>query len=208
MLHRRFALSLIALVGLLLPGFGMRAEADLGLESSRPLSDPHQAKIDERTVGTWRAVLQGKTYFLHVGTGNVVGQSNWMELVLVNPGDKPTFYLHHKIGFPCTVGDKSFFNIANLSVLISQLRGSETKDLMSSVGRWDIFKYDVTEDHLDVWAPDQNVVREAIKAGKIKGTEASTDDTTENLIQFLESTPKLFVKKVRYTRVKEGAVDQ
>jgi len=202
MLHRRFALSLIALATLLLPGFGMRAEADLGLESKCPLTDPHQAKIDERTVGTWRAVIQEKTYFLHVGTGNVVGQSNWMELVLVNPGDKPTFYLHHKIGFPSTVGDKSFFNIANLSVLISQLRGSETKDLMSSVGRWDIFKYDVTEDYLDVWAPDQNVVREAIKAGKIKGTEASTDDTIENLLQFLEATPELFAKKVRYTRVK------
>ncbi|MBC8876871.1 MAG: hypothetical protein H8E44_46175 [Planctomycetes bacterium] len=203
MLHRRFLLSLIALASLLLPGFGMRADADLGLESKCPLSDPHQAKIDERIVGTWRAIIQEKTYYLHVGTGNVVGQSNWMELVLVNPGDKPTFYLHHKIGFPSTVDDESFFSIANLSVLISQLRGSETKDLMSAVGRWDIFKYDVTEDYLDVWAPDQNVVREAIKAGKIKGTEASTDDTTENLIRFLESSAeKVFVKKVRYTRVK------
>ncbi len=203
MLHRRFTLSLIALLSLLLPGIGMQAKADLGVESNRSLSDPHQAKIDERTVGTWRAVIKEKTYYLHVGTGNVVGQSNWMELVLVNPGEKPTFYLHHKIGFPCTVGENSFFNIANLSVLISQLRGSATKDLMSSVGRWDIFKYDVTEEYLDVWAPDQNFVREAIKAGKIKGTEASIDDTTENLIRFIESSaPRLFVKKVRYTRVK------
>ncbi len=203
MLHRRFALSLIALVTLLLPGFGMRANADLGVESSRPLSDPHQAKIDDRTVGTWRAIIKEKTYYLHVGTGNIVGQSNWMELVLVNPGEKPTFYLHHKIGFPCTIGESSFFNIANLSVLVSQLRGSKTEDLMSSVGRWDIFKYDVTEEYLDVCAPDQDFVREAIKAGKIKGTDASIDDTTENLIQFIESSaPKLFTKKVRYTRVK------
>ena len=79
-----------------MPGFGTWAKADLGVESKCPLSDPHQAKIDERTVGTWRAVIQEKTYFLHVGIGNVVGQSNWMELVLVNPGEKPTFYLHHK----------------------------------------------------------------------------------------------------------------
>jgi len=203
MLHRRFTLSLIALVSLLLPGFGMRAQADLGVESSCPLSDPHQAKIDERTVGTWRAIIKEKTYYLHVGTGNVVGKSNWMELVLVNPGEKPTFYLHHKIGFPNTIGENSFFNIANLSMLISQLRGSKTEDLMSSVGRWDIFKYDVTEEYLDVWAPDQDFVRESIKAGKIKGTDASIDDTTENLIRFIESSaPKLFVKKVRYTRVK------
>jgi len=203
MLHRRFTLPLIALVSLLLPGFGTRAEADLGVESDRPLSDPHQAKIDERTVGTWRAIIQEKTYYLHVGIGNVVGQSNWMELVLVNPGEKPTFYLHHKIGFPSIVDGKSFFNVANLSVLISQLRGSKTEDLMSSVGRWDIFKYDVTEDYLDVWAPDQNLVRKAIKAGTLKDADASIDDTTENLIQFMESSaPKLFVKKVRYTRVK------
>jgi len=202
MLHRRVILSLVALVSLL-PGFGMQAQADLGVESNHPLSDPHQAKIDERTVGTWRAIIKEKTYYLHVGTGNIVGQSNWMELVLVNPGDKPTFYLHHKIGFPSKVGENSFFNIANLSVLISQLRGSTTEDLTSAVGRWDIFKYDVTEEYLDVWAPDQNFVREAIKAGKIKGTEASIDDTTENVIRFIESSaPKLFVKKVRYTRVK------
>jgi len=170
MLHRPLILSLAALVGPLLPGIGMQAKADLGVESSRPLSDPHQAKIDDRTVGTWRAVIKEKTYYLHVGTGNVVGQSNWMELVLVNPGEKPTFYLHHKIGFPSTVGENSFFNIANLSVLVSQLRGSTTEDLTSAVGRWDIFKYDVTEEYLDVWAPDQKLVREAIKAGKIKGT--------------------------------------
>lgn len=203
MLHRRFILSLIALASLLLPGFGMWAQADLGVESSCPLSDPHQATIDERTVGTWRAVIKEKTYYLHVGTGNVVGQSNWMELVLVNPGEKPTFYLHHKIGFPCTVGENSFFNIANLSVLVSQLRGTKTEDLMSSVARWDIFKYEVTDEYLDVLAPEQNIVRAAIKEGKIKGTDASVDDTVENLIQFIESSaPKLFVKKVRYTRVK------
>ena len=203
MLHRRFTVSSIALVSLLLPGFGMQAAADPGMESNRPLSDPHQAKIDDRTVGTWRAVINDKTYFLHVGAGNVVGKSNWMELVLVNPGDKPTFYLHHKIGFPSTVGENSFFNIANLSVLISQLRGSTTEDLASAVGRWDIFKYDVTEEYLDVWAPDQNFVREAIKTGTIKGADASIDDTTENLIHFIESSaPKLFVKKFRYTRVK------
>ena len=37
----------------------------------------------------------------------------------------------------------------------------------------------------------------------IKGTDAIVDDTTENLVHFLESSaPKLFVKKIRYTRVK------
>ena len=203
MLDRRFTLSLIALVSLLLPGFAMRAEADYGVESNRPLSDPSQAKIDERPVGTWQAVLDGKTYFLHAGTGNIVGQSNWMELVLVHPGEKPSFYLHHKIGFACTIGETSFFNVANLSVLISQLRDSKPEELTSSVERYDIFKYDVTEDYLDVWPADQNFVREAIEAGKIKGSGTTIDDTTENLIRFIESsTEKLWGKNVRYTRVK------
>ena len=203
MLPRRFTLSLIALASPLLLGFGMRAEADYGVESKRPLSDPHQARIDDRPVGTWRAIIQEKTYYLHVGTGNIVGQSNWMELVLVNPGDKPTFYLHHKVGFPSTMGEISFFNVANMSVLISQLRGSKTEDLVSSVDRYDILKYEVTEDYLDVWPADQKVVREAIQAGEVKGSDATIDDTTENLLRFVKaSAPKLFTNKVRYTRVK------
>ena len=183
-------------MSLLLLGFGMRAEADYGVESNRPLSDPHQASIDDRPVGTWRAVIQEKTYYLHVGTGNIVGQSNWMELVLVNPGDKPTFYLHHKVGFPSTIGEMSFFNVANMSVLISQLRGSKTEDLVSAVERYDILKYEVTEDYLDVWPADQKVVRAAIEAGEVKGSDATVDDTTENLIRFIEaSAPKLFTNK-------------
>jgi len=173
------------------------------VESNRPLSDPHQAKIDERTVGTWRATIQDRTYYLHVGTGNIVGQSNWMELVLVNQAEKPSFYLYHKIGFPSTLGDQSFFNVASLSIRISQLRGSKTEELMSAVGRYDIYKYAVGEDYLDVWPTDQKFVRESIEAGKIKGNGATIDDTTENLIRFIESSsPKLFGENVRYTRVK------
>ena len=203
MLHERITLSWIVLASLLLPQFGSRAEADYGVESNRPLSDPRQARIDERPVGTWRAIIQDKTYFLHVGTGNIVGQSNWMELVLVNSGEKPSFYLHHRIGFPSTVGDKSFFNAANTSLQIPQLRGSKTEELISSVERYDIFKYTVTEDYLDVWAADQEFVREAIQAGKIKGSGATIDDTTENLIRFIESSdPQLFNNSIRYIRVK------
>ena len=203
MFHRRFILSGIALVSLLLPGFAMRAKADYGVESNRPLSDPRGARVDERPVGTWRTVIDDKQYFLHAGTGNIVGQSNWMELVLVHPGEKPSFYLHHKVGFASTIGDQSFFNVANMSVLISQLRGSKTEELKSSVERYDIFRYDVTEDYLDVWAADQKFVREAIEAGRIKGNGATVDDTTENLVRFIESSAdKLWGKKVRYTRVK------
>jgi hypothetical protein len=203
MSHRRSALSLMALTILMLPGFGMRAKADYGVESKRPLSDPRQAKIDGRTVGTWRATIQDKQYYLHAGTGNIVGKSNWMELVLVNSGEKPSFYLHHAIGFASTIGDQSFFNVANLSVLVSQLRGSKPEELTSSVDRYDILKYDVTEDHLDVWPADQKVIRAAIAAGKIKGAGATINDTPENLVRFIKSSgAELWGKNVRYTRVK------
>jgi len=202
MLQRRYTLPLIALVTLLHLGFGMQAEADYGVESKCPLTDPLQASVDDRPVGTWRAVIKEKTYFLHVGTGNIVGQSNWMELVLVNPGDKPTFYLHHKIGFPSTIGETSFFNVANPSVLISQLRGSSAKELVASVERYDVLKYELNGDILDVWPADQKVIRAAIEAGEVKGNDATIDDTPENLARFVTSTPKLFTNKVRYTRVK------
>lgn len=204
MLHRRVTLSLIPLLSLLL-GFALRAEADYGLASNCSLSDPRQATIDERVVGTWRAVIDGKTYYLHVGTGNIVGESNWMELVLVNQGEKPSFYLYHKIGFPSTIGDQSFFNVANVSVQVSQLRGSKPEELMSAVARYDIFKYELAEDYLDASTADQKFVRESIEAGKIKGTGENIDDSMENLIRFIESSaPKLWGKKVRYTRVKES----
>jgi hypothetical protein len=201
MSHRRSALSLLAI--LILLGFGMRAKADYGVESKRPLSDPRRAKIDGRTAGTWRATIQNKQYYLHAGTGNIVGKSNWMELVLVNSGEKPSFYLHHAIGFASTIGGQSFFNVANLSVLVSQLRGSKPEELTSSVDRYDILKYDVTEDHLDVWPADQKVIRAAIAAGKIKGTGATINDTPENLVRFIKSSgAELWGKNVRYTRVK------
>ncbi len=204
MLHRQFTLSSIALVGLLLPGFVMRADADYGLESKSPLSDPQQVIADQRTVGTWRGTVRGQLYYLHVGpTASITGESNWLELILVNPGNKPAIYLNHKIGFFTTIGDQTFFNAANLSVRITQLRGSTVEELLSSVARFDIFKYDVTEDTLDVWAADQKFVKEAIAAGKIKGSGATIDDTTENVARFVEeSGPKLFTKKVQYTRMK------
>jgi len=203
MSHRPFTLSILALASLLLPGFAVQAVADLGLESKCPLADPLKAKVDERPVGTWRTNMKGKTYYLHAGAGNIVGKSNWMELVLVHPGKKPSFYLHHKIGFASTIGDQGFFNIANMSVPVTQLRGSKPEELISAVGRYDIFKYDVTEEYLDVWSADKKFLREAIKTGKIKGRDATIEDTQENLIKFIESSAeKLWGKKIRYTPVK------
>jgi len=203
MFHRKFRLFLIALVSLQLLGFSLLAKADYGVESGRPLSDPQKAELDNRPVGTWRATISGKQYYLHAGTGNLVGKSNWMEVVLVHPGEKPSFYLHHKIGFVTTIGEQSYFNVANLSVLTTQLRGSEPEQLASAVERYDILKYDVKGDTMDVWAADQKVVRAAIEAGEIKGNGATIDDSTENLIRFIESSPSaLWKNKVGYTRVK------
>lgn len=203
MLHRKFTLSLIALGSLQLLGLTMPARADYGVESRHPLSDPQKAKIDNRPVGTWRATLDGKEYYLHAGTGNIVRKSDWMELVLVHPGEKPSFYLHHKIGFVSVIGGQGYFNVANLSVLITQLRGSKPGELAAAVERYDILKYEVNGDTMDVWSADQKYVRAAIEAGRIKGNGATVEDTTENLIRFIESSPPtLWGNKFTYTRVK------
>ena len=203
MLHRKFTLSLIALASLQLLGFPMLATADYGVESRGPLSDPQKAKIDSRPVGTWRITIEGKQYYLHAGTGNIVGKSDWMELVLVHPGEKPSFYLHHKIGFVSVIGGQSFINVANLSVETAQLRGSKPEQLAAAVERYDILKYEVNGDTMDVWPADQKFVRAAIEAGKIKGNGATIEDSMENLIRFIESSPPtLWGKKFGYTRVK------
>ncbi len=202
MLHRKLALSLITMLSLQLLGFTQLAKADYGVESRRPLSDPQQATLDNRPVGTWRTIINGKQYYLHAGTGNIVGKSNWMEVVLVHPGEKPSFYLHHKIGFVSVLGEQSYFNVANLSVLITQLRGSEPEQLAAAVERYDILKYNVKGDTMDVWAANQKFVRAAIEAGKIKGNGATIDDSMENLIGFFKSSSSdLWGNKISYTRV-------
>lgn len=204
MFHRKLTLPLTALVSLLIVmRLGTLAKADYGVESRRPLSDPQKVKIDDRLVGTWRTILDGKQYFLHAGAGNIVGKSNWMELVLVHPGEKPLFYLHHKIGFAGVIGGKNYFNVANLSVQTTQLRGTKPEELAAAVERYDILKYEVNGDTMEVWAADQKFVRAAIEAGKIKGNGATLDDSVENLTAFIESSPPaLWGKKVTYTRVK------
>ena len=203
MSHRKFTLTLIALASLQLLGFTMLARADYGVESRRPLSDSQKAKIENRAVGTWRATLDGKQYYLHAGTGNIVGKSDWMELVLVHPGEKPSFYLHHKIGFVSVIGEQGYFNVANLSVLPTQLRGCKPEELAAAVERYDILKYEVTGDTMNVRSADQKFVKAAIEAGKIKGHGATIYDRTGNLSRLFESSPPaLWGNKFTYTRVK------
>ena len=204
MLHRRITLSLVALTGLLL-GFAMTARADYGITSSRPLSDPMQAKIDQRLIGSWRTTIRNETYYFHIGAGNILGKLNWMELVLVKPGKKkPAFYMRHFIGFPTIIGDKNYFNIGYTAKLVPQLRGAKPEELIASVDRYDIFQYKFVGDTLEIMAPDQKFIRTAIKNGKIKGKDAKTDDTVENLLAFIKSVgKKMFPKKFVYTRVKD-----
>jgi hypothetical protein len=204
MLHRRMTLSLIALAGIML-GLAMTAGADYGITSSRPLSDPMQAKIDKRLIGSWRTVIRNETYYFHIGAGNILGKLNWMELVLVKPGKKkPAFYMRHFVGFPTIIGDKNYFNIGYTSKLVPQLRGSKPEELIASVDRYDIFQYKFVGDKLEILAPDQKFMRTSIKTGKIKGKDAKTDDTVENLLAFIKSVgQKMFPKKFVYTRVKD-----
>jgi len=207
MLHRRVTLVLIVLVGLLL-GFGTEARADYGVTSSGPLSDPLKAKVEQRLIGTWRTVIRGQTYYFHIGAGNILGKLNWMEVALVKPGTKkPDFYMRHFVGFPTIIDGEIYFNIGYSSKLIPQLRGATPKEVVASIDRYDIFQLKLTGEYLDVMAPDQKLVREAIKAGKIKGKDAKVDDTQENLIKFIKATgPKLFSRQFRYTRVKDPVV--
>ena len=204
MVPRFLTLSLIAFV--LLSGSVMQpARAGFGVESIQPPDDARQAQVDQRAVGVWQATIQGKKYFLHVGVGNISPQSHWMEVVLVNQGEpgEQSFYVHHKLGFPSTIGNNRVFSIADTSKTLEQLRNSGLKELLEAVGRYDIYKYDVTEDYLDVWAANQDFIRDSIQAGKIKGNGASIHDTSDNLLHFIESSvSSLFPKPIRFVRVK------
>ena len=92
MLCRRFTLFTAAFVILVLPTFAIqRAAAGYGVESNHPPCDPLQTKVDERVIGVWRAIIKDKTYYLHLGTGNIAGQANWMEFALVLQGKDKSF---------------------------------------------------------------------------------------------------------------------
>ena len=128
---------------------------------------------------------------------------NHSSTLLVHPGEKSSFYLHHKIGFVSVIGGQNYFNVANLSVLPMQLRGSKPEELAAAVERYDILKYEVSGDTMNIWAADQKFIKAAIEAGKIKGKGATIEDSTENLIRFVESSPPaLWGNKFTYTRVK------
>jgi len=206
MLYRRFTLSLVVLVGVVL-GSGLTARADYGVGSTRPLSDPLKAEIDQRFIGTWRTVIRGDTYFFHVGEGNILGKLNWTEFALVKMGKKKrTFYVRHFIGFPTTIGDRTFFNVGYTTKLIPQLRGATPEQVIASVDRYDIFELRLDGDILHVVSANQKFLRAAIKEGKIKGADAKVDDTQENLVAFVTSdAKKLFPGGFRYTRVKAPA---
>jgi hypothetical protein len=108
------------------------------------------------------------------------------------------------ISYPTTIGDKNYFNIGYTAKLVPQLRGTKPQELIASVDRYDIFQYKFVGDTLEILAPDQKFIRTSIKAGKIKGKDAKTDDTSENIIKFIKSVgQKMFPKKFRYTRVKD-----
>ncbi len=203
MVHCRFAVSGIVLVSLLL-GLAPGARADYGVTTSRPLSDPLKAELDPRLIGTWRTIIRGNAYFFHIGAGNILGKLNWMELVLVKPGTKrPEFYMRHFIGFPTKIGDVTYFNVGYQPKMIPQLRGATPEQVTASVDRYDIFLYKLEGDTLDIFAPNQRFIREAIKAGKIKGSGSKIEDTPENVIKFIKASGKtLFPRKFRYTRVK------
>ena len=194
MLRKRIILLLIVIASVALGHLQPTLAADFGAGSKLPPSDPLTATIDKGTVGAWFANFKGKPYYLHVGTGNIVGKSNWMELVLVNQGKQaPSFYVHHKIGFTCNIGDSGFFVLANTSKQIFQLRGLKTEDLVAAVDKYEIFKYKLDADIMDVWAVDQKFLRGAIKSGQIKGNTATIDDTTENLISFIKGSYRAFL---------------
>ena len=112
--------------------------------------------------------------------------------------------MRHFIGFPTVIGDDIYFNVGYTPKLIPQLRGAKPDEVIASVDRYDIFLLRLTGDTLDIFAPDKKLIREAIKAGKIKGRDGKIDDTRENFVKFVKSGgKKLFPRKVPYTRVKD-----
>jgi hypothetical protein len=133
-----------------------------------PLSDPATAKVDTKLVGNWRGTAGGHPVFMHV-YGKDGGH---IDLVLVaDDGDKGATLLAFE-GFTTELGNRRFLNLRSKTAKGPWDAGWALSEHYA-LGRYAID----AKGALTLWQLSDDVVKEAVKAGKLKGTEKDDEIT-------------------------------
>jgi hypothetical protein len=119
-------------------------------ESVHPVSDPAAAAHDPALFGVWHGIFDGEPMYLHVG-----------------PAD-------HGMTRAVTVEHKrknGEIKVEPYTAFPSRLEGLSMLNLRADDGLrgYSLLKYEVGKKELTVWMTSVAVVREDIKAGKLKG---------------------------------------
>jgi hypothetical protein len=195
---KKFQKSMLLILGLLCP---LLASC---VDSENPLSDPKQASLDSGLVGVWRVQdKDGNVTYYHVGQAGanfpagvlrVKGVTHEENGVLPHPDNDDMLV------FTTTLGKNHYLNITNLSAKQIQDMGDKPWEPSMAEGYF-IYKYDIQGDKLILAGMDSEQKKEAIKAGKIKGTidkdNVLITDTSENFARFVAAADqqKLFYSK-------------
>jgi hypothetical protein len=185
------------------------------VDSKEPISDPQKAKVDPALSGVWRITdTNGNVVYYHIGRAGGKLPEGFLRTITASHEKNGALSGPGKLfAFSSEIGKSRFINLPIVA--------GENFDKLEHSG-WDaklaegyfLAKYEVQGDTLTVWGFDKNAKRQAIEAGKIKGTIEKTKDggeriyftdTSENIAALLASPDgeKLFAKEpLRYKRVK------
>lgn len=194
------------------------AQTSCVVESINPLSDPDDAKMDERLFGQWKVINKEKdrdTEFWFVGRPRVSEIKDAPAGLMVNYGlvispqnevssnGMPSYF------FVTKLGKNHYVNIATLE------EPKEPKGPIvwkkSEVKGYLLMKYTVTESKLTMWMMDRELTAKAVDAGKLKGIvrrnkdkdgkettveSVTLKDSTADLAKFIDAAnPSLFAEK-------------
>lgn len=174
------------------------------IHSEAPLSDPVQAKPNEKLLGKWK--VQAKDSGLTLTAARVPAAGYPQGVMLLSFSANPTNYTL----FFCTeLKGKTYVNLCGGWVQDPAALPAWDK---ARTGPFDIVKYAVADNTLTVWSPNEAVVKDAIARGKLKGIprmppplagpSVTLQDSTVNLVQFvLTEDAQLFPTKGLFMRI-------
>ena len=188
------------------------------VESETPLSDVKTSSVDNRLSGVWRGTNErGQTVIIVCSPSDIKGHpAGMMRLEWIEMDEpKETYSKRHLYFYTSDVGGLSFMNVLSDSGRIRPLNGEtrtpnfqlqgEYEALLSSqfkkalISNYFFFRYEINRDQdpkkdtLVTWDASEDVAKEAIKSGAIKGTVGAGfgnpifKDSSENLAAFFQS---------------------
>ena len=168
-------------------------------ESKNPLSDPAQAKPDARLVGLWAGDVDGAVatiqFFPKTGA--------FLDLVITgNDGVKGASVLAFD-AFPSTVNGKTYLNLRSKT-----FQGAYA-DKFELAPAYIFARYDVAKDASITFFPmDDDLVKESVAAGKLKGTvkdgTVTLTASSKELAEYVRAADpeKLFKKLGTFRKLK------